>query len=167
MKSCTNPHCNRQVRKIVRGLCPACYKYHGVHGRLRTSVRVNRRRHEITLCRRCRCRPADHTQTLCRTCYRYQWSTGRPRPRYRDSERCTNCNRPHGPERPHGRKGLCANCYDYKWRYGRERPERLIKRTAPAGWCDCGQPATAVIDIGELGKMALCSRCQQLEESTK
>lgn len=96
----------------------------------------------------------------CGTCDSY-WKRNhveRPRHLWDDEVKCKVCGVPlnalglhNGRKRQ--RRGKCETCASYWRKYRRERP-RYLWGIGPAGWCDCGYPAIAVVD----GNIPVCAR---------
>ncbi len=92
----------------------------------------------------------------CYNCYRYYYRHKRERPRHfwDKNHTCKTCGVPLSSlgvyddgvkVRRRQVKGRCHACRIYLYRCKRERPERLWG-IGPAGWCECGFPAVAVVE---------------------
>lgn len=89
----------------------------------------------------------------CQACYQYWQANRKKRPRYLwDTEMgCKCCGVPLssvGYQKSGKRRtvrGFCLACYEYRRTNGKARPRHLWG-IGPAGWCECGYPAVAVID---------------------
>lgn len=85
----------------------------------------------------------------------------KPERKYRyGNDRCANCAKPATNDKL--RKGLCSACYSYKRIHHRNRPRKLWNQ--PFGYCDCGQPAVAILTTPH-GDMPVCLSCLELERS--
>ena len=121
-------------------------------------------------CCNCHQRKA-YCKFLCLPCYRWWQRHGSMRPRHRDATHCIICGRPRTKQNRLSR-GRCRTCYQYWWKTGEERPQELIDEQAPYGWCDCGVPATRLVELEYGGirkpmsaEFALCESCFNLEVS--
>lgn len=169
MNRCAN--CNCEAKKRVHGLCPACRMFFRRNGRHRTAADMIRRKSmPHPLCSNCHISFVDGHRTLCSACRQYQRVHGVPRPSKFFSEACTVCGR---PKRDGFANGLCRICYNYRRKFGRDRSNESIKRLYPLGWCECGRPATEVMNL-RIGKggarfvesntaFALCGECKRSE----
>jgi len=96
----------------------------------------------------------------CVSCYYYHQRHGIERPRHLwDKEaKCKTCGIPLASlgVNPAGRrrqqKGRCIPCVLYIRDHGVERPRRLWG-IGEYGWCECGRPATALVD----GDIPVCN----------
>ena len=97
----------------------------------------------------------------CRACDRYYRRTDKERPRRlwnRHERKCKNCKIPIAalPRLKRGEyrqyNGRCQSCHSYWRKWHRERP-REFWGIGPAGWCECGYPATATVE-----GMPVCNR---------
>jgi hypothetical protein len=96
-------------------------------------------------CKRCRTY-GELRSGLCGACYEYKRRNKKSRPRYCWDEDigCRNCGIPLKSIRQNA-KGHCYACAQYQRRTGKDRPRHLWG-IGPAGWCECGYPAVAIID---------------------
>lgn len=140
-----------QSGKLIRQRCHNCYCYRHKYG-VERPQRLISPKSRPKWCYNCKSTKAPFIQGMCKACHGYKKRTGRTRPRYRwDKELgCATCGVPLSTVERHADK--CAACYAYKLRYGRERPRRLWG-IGPAGWCECGFPAVAVVE-----KNPVCNR---------
>lgn len=168
-KQCTN--CGVVPKgKVANGLCPACRQYLRRHGRMRRYDKRVIWRGELAprpLCANCKLSRATAHASLCNACRQYQYRNGRSRPAHLWREACRVCGR---PKNSGFAKGRCRVCYVYRRKYGRDRKHR-IGQLYPYGWCDCGKPATGIVEVGVSGpngglkseRLAMCDECARVE----
>ena len=137
----------------AKGRCRTCYRYHNEHG----IDRVIKKKPAVW------CKNCGHIPTKahgrCACCHEYHAKYRKERPRYlwdKDAP-CKTCGVPLSSQGTYnGRrrqvKGRCIACDMYKRKMGCERPRHLWG-IGEHGWCDCGRPATALID----GDIAVCN----------
>lgn len=178
--ACAN--CGRiDNRRLLRGLCDACYEYQRKHGQARPAHLWNR----LTTCVVC-----GASQKLvhgrCERCYRYHKRTGKERPlsldslvtksniarkrqgsrsRRRKSEPKKFNRLPSGTPRPvcadcgqvytNSRRGgkYCDACANYRYRTGKKRPRWMALREKCK---NCDAPLNGYRTI--YGRCRLCSR---------
>lgn len=170
-KQCTNCHIVPRG-KVVNGLCPACRHFYRRHGRMRTRYdkRVRGKGEKRPFCTNCKISHTSGHRYLCRACYQYRRVNGVDRPSHLWRTSCRVCGKPRVPNKfAHGR---CLVCNNYRRRNGRDRDRRLIKELYPHGWCDCGKPATGIVEVGLSGpngglkseRLAMCDECARAEQ---
>ena len=163
---CQNPECNSIVGHVIGQykLCSACYKFYRRNNRMPLKAEMrSSRKPTVQACPNCKRRPVYRKtpHVLCEVCSDYYERNGKMRPRYRDTDKCTNCSRPRPPGRSPFVHGRCPTCDWYFKKYGRERPERLWQR-GKYGYCDCGKPAThkATVQVHcHQEELPLCDEC--------
>ena len=138
---------------LAKNRCRTCYRYRNKHGVDRVIKKP------VGWCRNC---GSLHVFCggRCQSCYRYHYRTGKERPRHlwdRDG-RCKTCAYPLSRHRHRSNgarrccKGYCAPCYQYMRDQGEPRPRHLWG-IGDHGWCECGRPATALVD----GNIPVCN----------
>lgn len=163
----------REARPIhAHDKCMRCYLFWRRNGRERTPDDARTVYGPGDYCKRCQhARPK--TNGLCGACWLHQYRRGTPRPAHLWRDACRTCKRPFGGTcRRH--RGECYTCRRYRRRAGRQRPKHLLARTAPHGWCECGQPAVEVREahvgnptcrnVVRRVTLRLCADCRALEE---
>lgn len=163
-------NCGRNTTtKRCGGRCEACHRFLQRHGR--DSLPEERRRSTKVLAF-CRCgnQIVKGSSTECATCHNYRRRTGRGRPRHlyggRTGNRapCKICNKPYAIGFC---KGRCPTCNTYLYKNGRDRDERLIRKIAPLGYCECGSLAVTTLEVAvDTGStvLQLCKDCYEFEE---
>lgn len=157
--------------RLRGGRCMSCYRYWRKHGVDRPREHMIRRPGDPPpICANCHQRFAgDANRHLCNACHQYQRTRGRPRPRHLWAESCKVCGKPRQEDRRDGfSKGRCPTCRNYERRFGRRRPQTAIRKYAPHGWCDCGQPAVEVITVAvqqHAERLPVCADCLAAERA--
>lgn len=169
MNRCDN--CNCEAKKRVHGLCPACRMFFRRNGRHRAIEDMIRKKSvSPPLCSNCKISFVDGHRALCGACRQYQRIHGVPRPGRFFSEECSVCGRPKCSGFAGGR---CRICYNYRSKFGKDRSSDSIKKLYPLGWCECGSPATEIVNLGigkggvrfaeSIAAFALCGECTKSE----
>jgi len=134
------------------GHCKKCYRHRFNRGTIRTYKYKNP---ELPRwCKNCGS-PGVNTEQRCEACAWFFKRHKRERPRHLWDETfcCKTCKLPLSTYKGWKIKGRCNPCYKYLKRTGRDRP-REYWGIGVHGWCECGFPATHLID-----KFPLCNRC--------
>lgn len=134
------------------GICHACVYYYGKHGTYERKITRRTRAMELHVCQNCKSQSIKYFlggKYVCKRCASYYYHNGRHRPRHMDATHCRICGIPldrtyYGNN---GGKGRCHTCASYWRNHGEDRTQAMIKRLAPHGWCECGQPATKQVDL--------------------
>jgi hypothetical protein len=164
-------NCQRVHQDRLRvGRCMSCYRYYLRHGHDRPpGERIRSPKQPRPWCSNCKHNLVGTRRSLCDRCYQYKHRTGKNRPWHRWTEKCKVCARPRREDKQDGFvKGRCRICAVYRYKTGRDRSPELVARTAPHGWCDCGQPAVTVLTVDvqqHQETLPLCAECHAIEQA--
>lgn len=141
-------------RVHAKGRCRTCYRYNNDHGRDRVIIKK-----PAKWCKNCGSTRVKARQR-CACCHEYYIRRKKERPRHlwdKDAP-CKTCGIPLSSQGVYrnGRRrqvsGYCIACSIYAREMGKPRPRHLWG-IGEHGWCECGRPATALVD----GDIPVCN----------